>query len=246
MHETEESGAFRPVILACRTLELELLEAMRQTQCDYPIVWIPSGLHNTPEKLHETLAQALGQCTGFTHVLAAMGFCGGVFARIETRDASLVLPRADDCITLLLGSFERRKALNAEGVYYFTEGWIKGERTIMAEYRHAQEKYGEARAKRVFGVMLRNYCKAAFLNTGCGNAAWAAEMTGLAASALGLDYCELPGSLCFLERLLSGNWSEKDFVVIPPHTMISSAQLALYPATQPLEMPSGQGCRFSI
>ena len=26
MHETEESGAFRPVILACRTLELELLE----------------------------------------------------------------------------------------------------------------------------------------------------------------------------------------------------------------------------
>ena len=218
---------FSPVILACGTLESELHTAMQQLGCAYPVVWITSSLHNTPAKLHEALIEGLARCAGHSHILAAMGFCGGVFAQIETADATLILPRADDCISLLLGSSERRRVLNQEGIYYFTEGWMKGERTIMAEYQHAIQKYGPRRAKHVFDAMLRNYQKAAYLNTGISTGDWARKQTQEAASVLGLRYCELSGTLRYLRQLLSGPWEEKDFVVVPPHTRITSAMLTL-------------------
>lgn len=217
----------RPVILACRTLELELQEAMRQTGCTYPVVWIASGLHNTPEKLKQALEDALLQCEGYSCILTAMGFCGNAFAGLRTKHAALLLPRVDDCISLLLGSMAKRTALNAQGIYYFTEGWLKGERTLLAEYQHALDKFGERRANAVFSVMLRNYRKAAFLDTGCGDCDWSRAHTKLAADTLHLEYCELPGTLDYLKRLLSGTWEERDFILIPPETEITESRFVL-------------------
>lgn len=223
----DREGTFRPVILGCRTLEQELGAAIRQTGCTYPVVWIESGLHNTPDRLREALEQAFLQCSGYSHILAAMGFCGGAFNNLKTGNAALVLPRVDDCISLLLGSMERRMELNSEGIYYFTEGWLKGERTLMVEYQHALEKYGEERANIVFHAMLRNYRKAAFLDAGCAQPDWPREQTQKAAQTLGLEYCELSGTLDYLKKLLSGPWDEKQFIVIPPDTLIREAQLTL-------------------
>ena len=220
MKEICSTDITRPVILACRTLEQELLEAIRQTNCKAPVVWIDSGLHNTPNKLQQALTDALAQCDGYSHILTAMGFCGNAFAGLQTRDAALILPRVDDCISLLLGSMQRRLELNADGVYYFTEGWLRGERTIMVEYQHALEKFGERRTKAVFSAMLHNYHKAAFVNTGCGSPDWPRQQTKAVADALGLTYCELPGTLDYLKTLLTGPWSEREFVVIPPNTTI--------------------------
>ena len=227
MELTREADTSRPVILACRTLEPELQETLRQTGCTYPVVWLASGLHNTPGKLKAALEEALLQCDSYSCILTAMGFCGNAFSGLRTNHAALILPQVDDCISLLLGSMARRSALNEEGVYYFTEGWLKGERTLLAEFQHALEKYGERRANAVFSAMLRNYKKVAFLDTGCGDCDWSREHTKLAAQTLHLDYCELPGTLDYLKRLLSGTWDERDFILVPPETDITESIFVL-------------------
>lgn len=218
---------FRPVVLSCRTLELELSEAMRRAECQYPVIWLEAGLHNVPARLHAALEQALAQCACYSHVLVAMGFCGNALIGLNTRHLQLVVPRVDDCISLLLGSMQRRLSLNSEGLYYFTEGWLKGERTLLAEYRHAAEKYGEKRAQRVLSAMLHNYRKAAAIETGCGADAWTKQQTKAAACELGLSYCELHGTLDYLLDLLTGNWPAERFLCFPPQTQITQLPLGL-------------------
>lgn len=219
---------FCPIIIGCRTLEQELTAAMEQTGCRYPVLWIESGLHNVPQRLCAAVQEAVDRCGGHTHVLMAMGFCGNSIAGVTTGAAPLILPRVDDCISLLLGSVQRRTALNKTGgTYFFTEGWLRGERTILAEYRHAVDEYGEELADEVFRDMLRNYEKAALIDTGCFDRSAAAEETKKIARTFSLQYCEVPGTLTYIKELLSGPWPEERFVRIPAHTQISGGDLRL-------------------
>lgn len=133
-------------ILACSTLQEELNDAMKQTNLDIPVIWLKSGLHNVPRKLNAALQEAINQAEGegAEQILFAFGFCGNAMAGLASSTARLVIPRADDCITLLLGSFKRRQAIQSEqGTYFMTKGWLDGERNIWTEYRYVMERYGE-------------------------------------------------------------------------------------------------------
>ena len=99
------------VIVGCKTLENELLRAVEETGCSYEILWIESGLHNYPKKLNQVLQETLDGC-GARQVLAAMGFCGNSIENISTGDYTLIFPRVDDCISLLLGSCKRRMEIS--------------------------------------------------------------------------------------------------------------------------------------
>ncbi len=107
------------VIIACKTIEQELNAAMEQTGCDYPVVWLEPGLHDVPKKLHETLEAHLDTVRGYDTVLLAMGFCGNSVVGLHTHDFELVIPRRDDCISLLLGDTQRPFA-----AVFLTEGWL--------------------------------------------------------------------------------------------------------------------------
>ena len=143
------------VIIACQTLQNELEAAMAACNFSCEIRWIESGLHNVPKKLHATLQEHLDQCDGFDTVLLVMGYCGNSVADIETHDFQLVIPRVDDCISLLLGSVTSRRRQSAGGCTYFmTEGWLQGERNIWKEYEYAINKYGPELGQEIFDTMF--------------------------------------------------------------------------------------------
>lgn len=207
------------VIVACRTIENELRAAMSQTDCSLPVIWLASGLHNWPRKLNASLQECLDGCTGYGTVLLAMGFCGNSLVGLHTRCFELIVPRCEDCISLLLGPAERRREFS--GTYFLTEGWLKGERTLWEEYRVCVRKYGKARGKNIFAVMLANYHKLALLDTGCFDHEKAAGEVHRIANALGLQYAEINGTLDYIKALLQRNWSEERFLRIPPHSTVS-------------------------
>ena len=138
----------RTVIIACRTIENELLAAMERSHCPHEIRWLESGMHNQPRKLREKLQSSLDSCDEFHTVLLCMSLCGNAVAGLKTHDFQLVIPRCDDCISLMLGSSARRKALPA--TYFFTEGWLKSDKSLWAEYQNCLEKYGQKRTERIF------------------------------------------------------------------------------------------------
>ncbi len=211
-------------VISCRTIEAEVRSAMAQAGCRAEVRWLESGLHNVPKLLNARLQELLDQCTDAGSVLLAMSFCGNAAAGLRTGEFQLVIPRCDDCITLLLGSAERRAGISA--TYFLTEGWLKGERSIRAEYEACLKKYGEKRGKHIFSVMFAHYRNLALLDTGCCDLPPTEAEIRRIAETLGLRYVSIPGTLDYLKALFTGDWSGGRFTVIPPHSTVPASGCA--------------------
>lgn len=215
----------KTVVIGCRTIENELLAAMAETACSHDLRWLESGLHNVPERLNAVLQGLLDDCSGCDTVLLAMSFCGNSLVGLRTHNFKLVIPRCDDCITLLLGAMERRQANFA--TYFLTEGWLVGENNLWREYQRCIGKYGEKRGKRIFSTMLAHYKYLALVDTGAYDAAKLEAEVQNIAQTIGLEYTRIDGTLDYLRNLLLGNWSEEHFVIIPPNSRISEDDCSL-------------------
>lgn len=214
----------RTILLACRTMEDEIL-GIRQRKCpELPVVWIPSGLHNVPANLHACLQQALDDLPPVDRVLLAMGACGNSLSGIRCGPFHMIVPKADDCISLMLGG-KGSHVNTCKGVYFLTAGWLRGERSLMAEYNDAVRKYGEQRGNRIFRSMLRHFTDLALLDTGYFDSLAAGKETREIALRFGLNYREIPADLSFLEQLLTGPWPEDRFLSLAPGQTITSEML---------------------
>ena len=215
----------KTVVIACKTIEQELLASMKETGCEYPVLWLESGLHNWPDKLRNRIQELLDSCEGCDTVLLAMSFCGNSVVGLETHDFRLVIPRSDDCITLLLGSLQRRQ--EAKATYFLTEGWLKGELNLWKEYQNCLAKYGEKRGKRIFSALLAHYKNLALVDTGCFDRESLEKQVREIAAVLGLEYICLDGTLDHLKQLLIGPWAEECFVLIEPHSTVTTEMCTL-------------------
>lgn len=211
------------VIIACKTIENELLCAMKNIQCNYPILWIESGLHNFPNKLRNKLQETMNQCQEYDVVLLAMGFCGNSVIGLQTGDYQLVIPHVDDCISLLLGSIQTRLDVSDRGsTYFLTEGWLKGERNIWKEYEYMIEKYGTELGEELFDTMFKNYRHIGLLDTGCYDLTPAIAESKKIAEQLRLNFRILPATNAYLQELVSGDWDTEKFTIVPANSSVES------------------------
>jgi len=119
------------VILACNTIRDELEKIAAETNCPHNFVWVESGLHLVPDSLRRRLQEELDKIDGVSRVLLAFGFCGNAVVGLKSGGYQLVIPKVDDCITLLLGSKENKDSYSRQGgVYFLTKGWLEGEANI--------------------------------------------------------------------------------------------------------------------
>lgn len=215
----------KTVLIGCKTLENELCAAIQRTDWAGETVWIESGLHNVPQRLHDVLQEKIDVCQDFDRILLGMGFCGNALADIRTGSAEIILPRADDCISLLCGSAQKRAMYHR--TYFFTDGWLRGERTIWNKYEHSLKKYGECCTKQIFHDMLCHYEDCALLETGCFETEPAEREVRRIAGVLGLSYRSIPGTIDYLCDLLTGPWPETRFLTCRPNSIIERASLLL-------------------
>lgn len=207
-------------ILSCKTIEPELTAAMARAGCAQEVRWLESGLHNVPRKLNRRLQELLDQCGDADTVLLAMSFCGNSIVGLRTGNFRLIIPRCDDCITLLLGSLDAR--MRHKATYFLTEGWMAGERNIWREYEECLGKYGEEKGKWIMSMMLEHYRNIALVDSGCFTKAGVDREARQIAEKLELTYQRIPGTLDHLTQLLTGPWPESRFAVIPPYTTITA------------------------
>ena len=216
------------VIVACRMLELELAAAMERTGCHAPVLWLPPALHDSPRRLNACLQETLDGIGAAERVLVAMGFCGNAVVGLRNGPWSLVLPRVDDCVTLLLGSPERRQAINSQqGTYFLTKGWLEGEKSLEESYDHAVRKYGRRMADELYRELLRNYRQLALLDTGAYPLEEVAEKTARLAGKLHLRHQVLEGTLDYLSQLLTGPWPGEKFLTVAPGSTLRMEDLFL-------------------
>lgn len=193
---------------------------MEKTGITYPILWVESGLHNVPRKLNRRLQEVIEEAenAGAERILMGFGFCGNSMVGLHAHTAEIILPRIDDCISLLLGSQTKRKQIEKEngGTYFMTKGWIDGERNIMVEYEYTMKKYGEEDGKEIFDMMFGNYKQIGILDTGCYPMQPVEAETQRMAGLLNLTWKTHPASNQYLKDLLNGPWLENRFLRFSP------------------------------
>ncbi|HCX65094.1 MAG TPA: hypothetical protein DHN33_07780, partial [Eubacteriaceae bacterium] len=153
-----------------------------------------------------------------------MGFCGNAVVGLKTADFELIVPRADDCLTLLLGSMDRRKKIQEEKpTYFLSKGWIDSfeevEQTMVRELERMTKRYGKERAARLFQRAYANYERLGVIDTKIFDFEETLKEAEHTNRYLNLDIEPIEGTTSFVDRLLCGPWDgEDDFIVIPPYT----------------------------
>ena len=93
------------------------------------------------------------------------------------------------------------------------------------EHKLLIEKYGREKAERMTKLMLKNYKRLAFINTGQYEIEKYREYSKKKADEFGLRFEEIEGSPTLVKKLLYGPWDD-EFVVVSPGETISYQHFA--------------------
>lgn len=205
-------------LIACATVIEEMLPLM-PPQLSYEV--LDFGLHSDPDRLRAALQNAIDSAApNIGTILLGFGLCAKAVVGLKTASRTIVIPRADDCITIFLGSVAhyRDQQRNEPGTLYMTKGWIESGTPLDEQREILARKYGEQKAGILFKKMLQGYKRLAFINTGNYELEQYRNRSREIARRLELRYEEIQGDNSLVRKLLNGLWDE-DFIVVPPgHT----------------------------
>jgi hypothetical protein len=179
---------------------------------------LEAQLHLSPERLKAALQAAVAEADkpGATIVLG-YGLCSNSVLGLKTEHATLVVPRVDDCIAMMLGSNDAFAAENAKecGSYYVAKAYLEECDTIFSEHSSLIEKRGLERAEKMMRLLLKNYTRVVLIDTGRYDLEPYRAQVAEFAERFDLAVEDVPGTTRILDALVEGGWSE-DFVIAPP------------------------------
>ena len=179
---------------------------------------LEAQLHVKPDKLKEALRAAVAEADepGVTIVLG-YGLCSNSVLGLKTEHATLVVPRVDDCIAMLLGSNEAfsMEAEKERGSYYLAKAYLDECDNLVGEHEAMVEKYGEERAVRMMKLMLKHYKRVVLVDTGRYDLEPLRERVREVAELYDLAVEEVAGTTRIVDGLVGDEWGD-DFVVAPP------------------------------
>jgi hypothetical protein len=231
-------NGLRLLVAGCPVLqrEIELLAAASRNFITAR--WLEMGLHDrTSENLRAALQTLIdtGASGEFDAVVVAYGLCNRGIIGLAAKSLPVVIPRAHDCLGLLLGSSSGYLAqlAAAPGTYFQSAGWLENS-PLNGENSRPNftfgpnsnvtraalvEKYGEENADFLleqFAGFTRHYQRLAFIDTPVPAARKWEGVAREIASQQGWKFDRLPGDLGWLRRLLNAEWSEDEFLKLMP------------------------------
>jgi len=223
----------RPVVvIACKVFQ-DLLERLLTFDVAGRITFLDYGLHRFPKVLSQTVQEQIDGIQEPSRILLGYGLCGNGLHGIQAERHTLIIPRADDCIAILLGSYEAycREFSENPGTYYLTKGWLESGSDPLKEYHEAVEKYGAENAEWIMDQQYMNYTRLVFvahtredLETYRPRALEVAEYC----KRWGMKYEEVHGSEAYIRNLVQAvttlSESDEQFLVIPPGESIEQSQ----------------------
>ena len=160
-------------LISCEVLFREMCDACAHSPHQVDVEFLPKGLHDLGGKPMAAKIQEVVDRTPegvYDAILLGYGLCGNGLDGLTARHTRLVLPRAHDCIALLMGSRERYQAYfeGNPGTYYRSTGWLergKGLQQLTHNTMGFDEsleamirKYGEDNGRYLYEEMTRYRC----------------------------------------------------------------------------------------
>jgi len=231
-------------VIACSVFSREISLLAARSSAVLDVSWIRQGLHNYPELLRREVQREIDRAENpeqrpdqvarppeeYAAIILGFGLCSRVVSGLKTRRLPLILPRAHDCIAILLGSHRRYKSEfdAAPGTYWFSPGWIEqaafpsGEQCDLMRSRFA-ELYDEDNAEYLVELerdSLASYTRAARIVWPELDRRSYRDRVAEIAADFGWEVTEIRGDPAMLERILAGDWRDEEVAICPPgHTL---------------------------
>jgi hypothetical protein len=219
------------VIIACKVLQ-DLLERLLPKDLTQNVQFMDYGLHRVPNKMTGTLQEVIDSIQDPSLVVLGYGLCGNGLRGIQAGTHTLLVPRTDDCIAILLGSYQAymREFQSVPGTYYLTKGWLESGSNPLQEYESYVPKYGAEQAMWIMDQQYQHYERLVLVARSQADLEKyrpQAQEVARFCQRWGMRYEELLGSDDYVQRLIAataelGNGHQalggldSDFVVIPP------------------------------
>ena len=224
-------------LIGCEVLYREICFAAARSRHLVDVEFLPKGLHDLggvamQSRLQEVIEQA--DPSRYDAVLLGYALCGNGLLGLTAKALPMVVPRAHDCIALLLGSHQRYADYfeSHSGVYFRSTGWIERAgnldqasdlllvRKVGVSYNLDEliEKYGDENGRYLYDQFARyrqQYRRLAYIETGLEADDHFEQQAREEAIQRGWAFEKLSGSLALFEQLVSGNWPEQNFLVVP-------------------------------
>lgn len=203
------------VILSCSSLLLHVEAAQTKMHTRFPVVNLDRRLHAEPKRMRSSILETLEALPPSCEtVLAAMGYCGGSRNHIPL-SRRVVIPKVDDCITLLLHTDDTPHGNLKEAGHMYFRDCDTGAYSIEGMKEEICRTYGMEFGTSIFGSWFQNYTNADIIDTGVYDC-YSEEYVTEAQKNADLIRCSLgyvEGSNRILKKLVSGQW-DAQFIVL--------------------------------
>ncbi len=226
-------------IIACQVFTREFEHILARSPHTVDLDLITMGLHSFGIAMRPHLQERIdaADVDNYDAILLGYALCGRGTEGLQARRTRLILPRAHDCIALLMGDRHRYADYFAghSGVYYRSPGWIEFQssgqllqpawpqtRNALGENRSREDlvaQYGDENGNYLFeqfNAFRRHYSGLTYISTGVASDQDCRAKAKAEAQKEGWVFEEVQGSLSLMERLVNGPWDDADFLTIPP------------------------------
>ena len=204
-----------PVILTCSSLAEYVKHAQVNMGTAWPVVELDKRYHVEPKDMRDRILDAIGDLSkDHDTILVSMGFCGGSWDQI-TAPCRIVIPRVDDCVSLLL---QRGDAyvpnLKKMGHLYLYEKNVSE-----SLFSRIGEDVDEELSEELIEMYFGNYHHLDIIDTGYNDCYVEKYVEAAQEEAdrihMALGYVE--GGIHLLEKLVAGEWNEQFLVAEKGH-----------------------------
>lgn len=207
------------VILSCSSLEKYVAAAQECQGTAYPVYDLDKKHHVEPKNMRWCILETERELPADVDtVLVAMGFCGGSWDDL-TFTRTVVIPRVDDCISLLLQTGDDYIPNLKEPGHMYMADMDPNDFDMGKMFSSLPDFYPEISRDELMRMIFSGYHHLDIVDTGltdCYSEDYvlkAQENADLMQAQL--DY--VPGSNRLLEKLVSGNWDQQFFIARPGH-----------------------------
>lgn len=236
-------------VIACKVLSREISSLVPQNPNFIDATYLRQGLHDTPDLLRETIQKEIDAIEDDQNmntrswgeegktidaIVLAYGLCSNGIQGVRSEKYPIIVPRAHDCITLLLGSKERYQQYFEEvggRAYWYTPGWIENtsmpseERFCMLRDKYIRD-YGEDNAEYLLDMELgwqKNYEWLAYVSWDSIIQDGFIDYAHKCADFFDWNFRHYQGNDQLMRDLLYGNWDEERFLVTKPGESIQQS-----------------------
>ena len=217
------------VILACSSLTEYVEAAQERARTAFPVIYLNRLYHRDPKEMQQHILQALEEKVpaGTKTVLVAMGFCGGSWEGVRA-SYRLVLPRIDDCVSLLLQTGDVPVSDLKEPGHLYVRAKDPSKESFKSIFERMTQGIDEETKARYHKDWQQLYSSIDIMDTGlngCREPGYA-ETVQIDADWLDAAMTYVPAGTYLIEKLLRGEWDDQ-FLILEPGEPVEQAAMLI-------------------